>query len=224
MRGKGKGNVLAAKRSQLQARRHNLQLGSGTAQHNKKQENNNGREKRKKVKSRNKRRRRRSKCSVAFINSKSWQAPWHFFVAYFSAHAIFHCSRCSNGNNSNVQPSVAALTSTALTKCPLKGVASRPDALTVALALWPPTKLDWQYEESSTCPLKISRKQLSLSRLAESQSLMPLPLHCLPAVPLDAVSPLCTPPRPSLSLHDPIRSGSALFALSRTQTNNCATA
>lgn len=34
VRGKGKGNVLAAKRSQLQARRHNLQLGSGTAQHN----------------------------------------------------------------------------------------------------------------------------------------------------------------------------------------------
>lgn len=28
-----------------------------------------------------------------------------------------------------------------LTKCPLKGVASRPDALTVALALWPPLNL-----------------------------------------------------------------------------------
>lgn len=49
------------------------------------------------------------------------------------------------------------------------------------------SKLDCQYEASSTCPLKISRKQLSLSRLAESQSLM-----APPAVPLDAVSPLCT--------------------------------
>lgn len=85
VRGKGKGNVLAAKRSQLQARRHNLQLGSGTAQHNttKSRKTTTEERRQKKVKSRNKRRTRRSKCSVAFINSKSWQAPWHFFVAYF---------------------------------------------------------------------------------------------------------------------------------------------
>lgn len=143
MRGKGKGNVLAAKRSQLQARRHNLQLGSGTAQHNKKQENNNGREEANKKSSREiKGEREVREASAASPLLILNHARRH---GTFSLHTFerMRYSIALDAATETIQMCSQVLQHSppALTKCPLKGVAFRPDASTMALALWPPLNL-----------------------------------------------------------------------------------